>query len=212
MAQNLPYLLSPGTLTRAFEKIRKAATPERFSGDFVTTVIGIKGGAGQVLIPFFKRAGLVNSDGTPTELYNQFRNSAQSKKAAAAAFQIAYKNLYERNEFIHQAADDDVKGAIVEITGSEPDSRVVQAIFGTFKAFKTVCDFEGKLDLEEKAVKNGREDHSEKFDEETPIKHQPKKGVGLNLSYTINLNLPATDDIKVFDAIFRSLKDNLLKD
>ena len=34
---------------------------------------------------------------------------------------------------------------------------------------------------------------------------------GLNLSYTINLNLPETSDVEVFNAIFRSLKDNLLK-
>ena len=36
-------------------------------------------------------------------------------------------------------------------------------------------------------------------------------GLGLNLSYTINLNLPATSDIAVFNAIFKSLKENLLK-
>ena len=34
---------------------------------------------------------------------------------------------------------------------------------------------------------------------------------GLNLSYTINLNLPETSDVEVFNAIFRSLKENLLK-
>lgn len=33
----------------------------------------------------------------------------------------------------------------------------------------------------------------------------------LGLSYTINLNLPATSDIAVFDAIFKSLKENVLK-
>jgi hypothetical protein len=34
---------------------------------------------------------------------------------------------------------------------------------------------------------------------------------GLGLSYTINLNLPATSDITVFNAIFKSLKEHLLK-
>ena len=32
----------------------------------------------------------------------------------------------------------------------------------------------------------------------------------MNLSYTINLNLPATSDIAVFNAIFKSLKENVL--
>ncbi len=34
--------------------------------------------------------------------------------------------------------------------------------------------------------------------------------LGLNLGYTINLNLPATSDPAVFNAIFRALKENLL--
>jgi hypothetical protein len=34
--------------------------------------------------------------------------------------------------------------------------------------------------------------------------------MGMNLSYTINLNLPATSDISVFNAIFKSLKENML--
>lgn len=34
----------------------------------------------------------------------------------------------------------------------------------------------------------------------------------LNLGYTINLNLPATSDAGVYNAIFRSLRENLLKD
>jgi hypothetical protein len=39
----------------------------------------------------------------------------------------------------------------------------------------------------------------------------PTVNGGLNLSYTINLNLPETSDVEVFNAIFRSLKDNLLR-
>jgi len=33
----------------------------------------------------------------------------------------------------------------------------------------------------------------------------------LNLAYTINLVLPKSDDVAVFNAIFRSLRDNLLR-
>jgi hypothetical protein len=34
----------------------------------------------------------------------------------------------------------------------------------------------------------------------------------LGLSYTINLNLPATTEIEVFNAIFKSLRENLLRE
>jgi hypothetical protein len=53
----------------------------------------------------------------------------------------------------------------------------------------------------------------------TPVLDQSRLGlpssgqlsVGLNLGYTINLNLPATSDPAVFNAIFRALKEHLLK-
>jgi hypothetical protein len=35
--------------------------------------------------------------------------------------------------------------------------------------------------------------------------------VKMSFGYTINLNLPNTDDPKVFNAIFASLKETLLK-
>lgn len=41
----------------------------------------------------------------------------------------------------------------------------------------------------------------------TPDQHHVSK---LGLSYNINLILPNTDDPKVFNAIFKSLKENLL--
>ena len=37
-------------------------------------------------------------------------------------------------------------------------------------------------------------------------------GGRLRLSYTINLNLPATTEIEVFNAIFKSLRENLLRE
>ena len=38
-----------------------------------------------------------------------------------------------------------------------------------------------------------------------------EQDVKLNLSYTINLVLPKTDDIAVFNSIFKSLRENLLR-
>lgn len=210
MADKLPYLASPGSLTKAFEKIKTAATPDRFTYDFVSTVIGIKGGTGRSLIPFLKRAGFVKSEGSPSDLYNQFRNASSSKKAAATAFRTAYKTLFSRNEYAYKLADDELKGVIVEINGDSIDSRVTQLTFATIKTFKAFCDFEGKL-----TEKKEKEDAAGDARGGGAGKGSDSGGtgdLGIRLGYTINLNLPATDDVKVFDAIFRSLKEHLLKE
>ncbi len=52
MPISLPYLASPGSIKTAFERIRLAATPDRVTGDFISTKIQIKGGAGRLFHHF----------------------------------------------------------------------------------------------------------------------------------------------------------------
>jgi hypothetical protein len=40
--------------------------------------------------------------------------------------------------------------------------------------------------------------------------HDETNSLGLNLSYTINLNLPETTDVNVYNAIFEAVRKNLL--
>jgi hypothetical protein len=40
--------------------------------------------------------------------------------------------------------------------------------------------------------------------------HPNGQEIGMNLSYTINLNLPQSSDPEVFNAIFKALKEHLL--
>lgn len=67
--QNLPYVVSTGSLTKALEKIQSAATPDRFTQDFLASKLGLKGGSAKPVIPFLKRTGMLASDGAPTDLY-----------------------------------------------------------------------------------------------------------------------------------------------
>lgn len=207
MADNPPYVTGYGGITKALNKIQEAATPPRFTQDFLATKLGLKGGSARPIIPFLKRTGFLGSDGVPTELYKRFRNSTQKGKAAAEALKKGYSSLYEINEYVHDATDKDLKGVVVQATGLEADSGAVKSIVGSFKALKAFATF-----VEDDSV--GEEPDPEKPDPEhvdaiRPSKPQHK--VPLGLSYTINLNLPATSDISVFDAIFRSIKEHLLK-
>jgi hypothetical protein len=209
MPANLPYVASPGSIKTALEKIRAAATPERVTKDFVTTVLQIKGGTGGNLPPFLKRIGFVGSDGAPTELYRRFRNHATGGAAVAEAIRLGYKDLLQANEYFYHLSDKDLLALIVQVTGVEADNRSAQLTLSAFKALKAFANFDpvapsgelpeqpppidprpGRLVLSDQQGRNGQ--------------------VGLNLSYTINLNLPATADQAVFNAIFRSLKEHVL--
>lgn len=207
-SKTLPYLVAPGSLKSALERIQAAATPERVTGDFVTTKLQIKGGTGAAMIPYLKRVGFVNSDGTPTDLYKRFRNPAQARAAAADAVKIGYKPLGEINEYFYALGDKDLLGIIVQATGVEPKSKVASCILSTLKTLKSFADFEAKAaEMESKGSDATKQLATQQTPQHLPL---PRGRVGLNLSYTINLNLPATTDQAVFNAIFKSLKEHLL--
>lgn len=206
MAENLPYFLGIGTLTNALEKIKKAAVPSRFSYDFMASTLQMKGGTAKMVPPFLKRIGFLGADGTPTDLYKRFRNATESKIAMAEAIRVGYPTLYRMNESVHSVSDAELKGMVVQATGLEENSRTAQAMVGTFKALKNLADFNAS------PAKPATADTSTKNSQDQQEATTPARpGAGLNLSYTINLNLPATSDTAVFNAIFKSLRENLLE-
>lgn len=209
MASNLPYLMSPGTLTKILNKICEASVPENFNNDFLGTKLGFPGGNQRMFISWAKKCGFLNSDGTPTQIYKDFRNPNYRSKAMAKAIKIGYSEIYERNEYAQDLSRAELIKLVSEITGSAHDNSTVKAIVGTFWAAKDFADFETVQDEKLDTIKI-IEPKEEKETHVEPIKSSKK--VNLGLSYTINLVLPKTDDPAVFNAIFKSLKENLLND
>jgi hypothetical protein len=204
-----PFLNATGLVTKILDKIIEASQPERFTQDFLATKLGYSSGSARPIIPLLKKLGFIASDGAPTQLYAQFRNPENRGAAMAQALRTAFKEIYDRNEYAHDLPREKFKNLVVEITGLEPDNQIVSAIVGTFQNLKPYANFDqpaptgnGKVTVLEKSEPTA-----------TPATPPPaaQNSSGLNLSYTINLNLPETTDVEVFNAIFRSLKDNLLK-
>ena len=201
--KNPPYVTAYGNITKALEKIQAAPTPPRFTHDFLATKLGMSGGSARPVVPFLKRVGFLASDGTPTNLYKQFRNPAHRGAAAAEALRIGYAQLYSINEYAHSLDEPGLKGLVVQATGLEENSQTVNLIVKSFKALDSVADHDATAPT------------ADIVEEEPPGESgEPGEGgalSGFNLGYTINLNLPATSDIAVFNAIFKSLREHLLR-
>jgi hypothetical protein len=204
----LPYVVLPGMIPKIFAKIKEAKAPDRFTQDFLKTKLGFKGGNYRQFIPLAKKLGLLNSDGTPTDLYKSFRNPTSSKAAIAMAARRGYSEIFERNVYAGDLPKDELKGLVVEITGLEPKDRVVQLICQTFETLKTEADFEKKL-KETNKKDEPKEETVTTVTNETGFTESPS--LDLRLGYTINLVLPKTDDPAVFNAIFKSLREHLLR-
>jgi len=214
---NLPYVVSPGNVPKALEAIIAAATPEKVSQNFVKTILKIPGGSGDQMASFLKKIGFADSGGSPTEIYKKFRNGSERGWAAAESLRVGYAPLYRKNEFLHELSDKDLRGLILEETGLPTDSNVPGYILSCIKSLKKYADFGASVVTDEDSSPSPGpgsyiptpQQISGAVHSQTPHRTET---IGLSVGYNINLNLPATTDIAVFNAIFKSLKDNLLRD
>jgi hypothetical protein len=203
MVEYPPFMNAYGKLTKILEKAKNAKTPDRFTYDYLAETLGFKSSSDRAFIPLAKRIGLLASDGSPTDLYRRFRNASQSRAAMAEAIRKGYHGLYERNECAHELPRRELEGLLVEKTGLQKGHVTLNSIRGTFEALKSGADFgpAAKVDEAEKADQGERRpDERARGAEELP----------LGLTYAINLVLPKTDDVAVFNAIFKSLREHLL--
>lgn len=208
-AEYPPFMNGYGTTAKILAKIKEAQTPDRFTQDFLSTKLGFPGGTARPFIPLAKRLGFLESDGKPSDLYKAFRNHAHSKVAMASAIRKGYSQLYERNEYAHDLDKKKLEGLVVEITGLEAGHATTRAIVGTFETLKSFADF-NKSEIHKSEAVEPKVTNVGGGATKVDIPSEGSDEIKLNLAYTINLVLPKTDDVAVFNAIFKSLRENLL--
>ncbi len=211
-AKNIPYFSVPGTLTRILEKIKAAATPDNFNGDFLENTLGFKGGNYKTFIPWAKKLGLINSDGTPSSLYKKFRNPTTSKSSLGEALKKGYADIVAKDENADKLDKQKFKGLVMEVTGEPHDSRMLEYMVNSFWNAKSLAEFSSSKPAAESDNDSDEDPTSEKLPEGGSSGDGRVKKMHLGLNYTINLVLPKTDDPAIYNAIFKSLRENLLKD
>lgn len=168
------------------------------------TILGIRGGAARAVPPLFKKMQFLGPDGTPTPLYSRFKTDGGRSQAAFEALRNAFGELFKRNEYIYRADESVIRDGLVEITGLKRSDPLIRLMYATFDALKSFIDSEPTKVTETRA-------------DEVTASHdrsgtdQASAKLKLGLSYQINIVLPETENIAVFNAIFKSLRDNLLR-
>jgi hypothetical protein len=163
-------------------------------------VMGATGGAARPIIPILKATGLLNQTGAPTELYAQFQTDAGRPAAALQALRNGFGEVFRRNQYAHRADEAALIDVIVAITGLPKKENIVRYILTTFQAFQ---DYAKQAREDTKIEELG--DAAPGYDAPLPPVDQ-NGGVGagrLQLAYNINVVLPETTNVEVYNAIFR---------
>lgn len=201
----LPYTSSPGVLKRVLDKIPTSEKPGIFSPDFLGTVMGATGGAARPIIPILKATVLLNQSGVPTDLYAQFQTESGRPNAALQALKNGFSEIFRRNQYAHRADEQALTDIIVTVTGLPKTDPIVRYILNTFEVFQATAKNAQEKTFAEESVET--RDATEIPD---VMNASGRSNNRLNLAYNINVVLPETTNVEVYNAIFRSLKGNLL--
>lgn len=202
-----PFVNAYKKIPDLFKEIQKAAVPSKFTNDFVTTKLGLKSSSFRAMIPLLKKLGIIDNANVPTDVYKKIKDVSKAGGILAQQIKSTYADLFSASEFAQDLSRKDLTDKLISITGAATDDKNIPNVAGTFIELCKLANFDSDLN------ENGSEDLDEENEEDTSNnkgKFVTKNQLGIG--YTINLNLPATTDIEVFNSIFKSLKEHILGD
>lgn len=201
------YLSSIKNIPDLFKKIQGGIPPDKFNYDHLKA-IGLTSSNDRAMIPLLKDLGFLSTDGTPTQRYRDYRDSARSRRVMAQALREAYPDLFVINERITKNDRDAVAGRFKSLHDSSDVLADFQA--RTFFALLDLADLEASpppSSLNPKSFEEG----SEIAPPKKPPEDAPREGnfSSMPLIYRIEIQLPPTKDVEVFRAIFKAMKEEL---
>ncbi len=206
-----PFVNAHGKIPDLFNAIKKASVPPKFTLDYLETVLGLKSSSYRAMIPLLKRLEFLDQASIPTNNYKNFREDSQSKSVLGQQVKNAYSELYKAAEYAHKLNADELTSKLKTLLGVGDDDKNIIRVVGTFQELVKLSSF-GPIKSEKPAEKvvdtQDAKPEISSFEGVRKIHRETKFGI----SYTINLNLPPTTEIEVYNAIFKSLKDNLLNE
>lgn len=211
MPDSYPYTIANKQIEPMLTRIRTAARPERFNRELLNAW-GFNSSNDRAIISVLKGLGFIAEGGTPTDAYDRLRDTNDWKYVLAERMRLLYSDLFAIDPNIHAQPDAETRSAILRLTGK--DEETSRRYFLTFKTLASLANFGSKS--------TGKSTNEVQSPQPNPTSHQPPpaqtpqqmhadepKRRKSEYHYNIQIHLPGTSDISVYNAIFKSLRDNL---
>jgi hypothetical protein len=217
MALTNAYVQVYGQLRQVFDRIAQAQAPSKFTVQYLKD-LGFTSSNYRAVIPLLKALGFLSGEGVPTKRYLDYRNTEMSRRVMAAALRDAYGDLFTIRA---NPTVGDKKLLEGKFKSTHNASAVTSRLMAsTFYSLLDMADLSGvgnadePADIEEKeaepedeAAKTRQAKDKSEVAPNPPASHPQRP----SLHYNIQIHLPATKDVEVFNAIFKSLRAHLLE-
>lgn len=214
MALSNTYTVVNGQLPEFFQKLQEGQAPDKFTQQHLKD-IGFTSTNHRAFIQILKSLNFLTPDGTPTQRYHEYRNRTICKKVMGTAIKEAYSDLFVIKEK-PTASDKDIIQGKFKSTFNATDL-VAERQTKTFLALLELADIDSQDSgvnetgpsepYQEPVQADGENLQRERVG--TQVETLPAKVPSLH--YNIEIHLPATKDIEVYNAIFKSIKEHLFE-
>lgn len=207
------YTVAVSRIPDLFAKIRDGQAPEQLSQQLLKDW-GFASSNDRAFIPILKDLGFLSPDGKPTARYHEYRDHSRSKPVMAQALREAYGDLFLIKEHPGDADKAAIQGKFKSFHNTS--DHVAGLMSKTFFELLKLADLNaahGKdAPKSSKASKKTIEVDSDEADAESQEKQKSLGRLhGTGLHYNIQIHLPATKDVEVYNAIFKSLREHLFE-
>ena len=207
-----------GKLDEFFGKLREGQAPEKFTRQFLKD-LGFKSSNWHSAISLLKGLGFLTADGTPTPKYMEFLDKTRWKIVLGEQVSEAYGDIFVMKREPQPADIPMIAGKFkttfnMSETSADRAARTFMALYelsdkdAILGHTPTISAREEEVREEETPPPVAQEEQPPTVPTNEPVLPQIPAPVGLN--YNIQIHLPATKDIEVYNAIFKSLREHII--
>lgn len=209
MALEISYLTSAKNVGSILEAMRRAQAPERFTTRFLAS-LGFSSAQDRLIIPVLKDMGFLKESGEPTQRYFDFLDASVSNRVLAQGIREAFAELFKVNKEAHKLSKHEVRNKLRTLTEGKLGESALDKLSLTFTTLCALADWSDlPTTVEVREEPAGPVVATAETNKIVDI--PPRLTQGLHLHYTIQLHLPETRDPAVYDVLFKSLKEHVLR-
>jgi hypothetical protein len=210
MAKEFAYVASVKNMPAIFDRIRNAGSPPKFSQQFLQS-LGFSSSTDRAIIGVLKALGFLNSDGTPAERYNAYRNGSKSGTMIASGLREGWAEVFLVDQRAYTKSSAELVEIFKSVTGK--GEAVAQKMATTFKTLCGMADWSENGAPSTQVLTPDVDQVADSAQQEaTPSSSATRASANarMTLHHDVHIHLPATSDLSVYTAIFRALKAELL--
>lgn len=196
-----PYTTNTGNLKKFLESIPKTGVPSKVTQDYLTK-IGYKSSNDRGIINVLRFIGFLQSDGSPTEKYRQFRNTDTSRAVMAECLTTSYSDLFHTYPNAHEKDDESLVNFMRSTSDVKPET-----LSYSVRTFKVLCSF---ADFAKIGILDNRGSPGPSTSKDTVKPTNTFGDPPFVLNVNVQITLPETKDHEVYEKIFQSLRKHLL--